>query len=1021
MVLVIAVVGWLLLLVALCFILKDFSRFIFKKSFGLKMPTQFVDYGEYAGTWTGVFVIALFGFFFYKLGTALVAYTLSTDLISFFRLMRGVYAINNEGQNPFLIKHLLSGLILLPLLQFVTCYIIYRGIRSFMNRINHSYGASSYSESDVLYYGFFGTLFFIAFEILSYSQNIPRVSGVAHLIYLSVAKLGLVCYFFAISNLHLLRNETYRKSLPQYVSLSRIAKHIVYQPAWTIVFTLIIGIALSVPLYFGTQFLENNWLVILCFALSGYLLFQVIKNFVATGYNYFGAIMFFDAEVSLIQDINWLRYNWGKKPLMILGGLAVVLLLVKAKLFFFLLFFVMILVLVLVIFHLLNYSSGLGLSLILAAALNHESPTVNSRKLKRYLFTSAIGFGRAITPTLLLGLMVFLVLSYAPKKYEFSQDNNYVTSVVDGNNYPLLIGISDYNACTPVSPESLPPFLSKCLLLQEDRNFQEQRSWLPKWSNWHGVSMASFYRLASGTGGGSNINMQLIKNEAFVQSFPQDFQRKFTEVLSAYQLSLQLTPEEIVTQYFNKVGMIGGSGQSGVAMASFTAFNRPINQLNELEMLYLINSLKRSSHFKTTDGYISYSVAPDHAWEVKESLIAQAEYWHKKDLLSTKTLKILKNQQLRFSQQPFNLKAKTTTKEFIKKQLSPDEWPGATYQSTLSAENQIRMAKAVGQFERKFFKMKRKEEHELYSAALVLDIETGYILGHHGGHGVTDLTTFAGGSPMGSIIKPFILLELLESGFSPNEIKLYDGKIKGTLTPNNYSRRYSNQKIGINEILGKSLNAPMVNIRQVTDAVPLYQQVEMKFANIGINEDAFLNLEEPVKKNEHEINYPLGSRNMTLFDIGQAYQTLFNNGSYRELSIFTGKYDPYDNIYTDTRNKAGQIFDSENIMIIKNALNHTMKPGGTGTHISHLLPHEQKFYAKTGTSDQAKHGYTILCDDDILIVSFVTYGKVTGNHLELNDTPPIPYESGVRSAGILAAYIYQEWNTNEVGRQVALK
>ena len=99
-----------------------------------------------------------------------------------------------------------------------------------------------------------------------------------------------------------------------------------------------------------------------------------------------------------------------------------------------------------------------------------------------------------------------------------------------------------------------------------------------------------------------------------------------------------------------------------------------------------------------------------------------------------------------------------------------------------------------------------------------------------------------------------------------------------------------------------------------------------------------------------------------------------------------------------------------------------MLKGGTGTHITHLLPETIRFYAKTGTSDKAIHGYTVLSDGQLLIVTYVTYGKVTDEHLELNETPPIPFESGVRSAGVLAAYMYRAWEDFHIPKpQIAMK
>ena len=1011
MILVIAIVGWLLLLAALCFFLRDFSQFIYGKTFSRQRRADFVDLGEYTTTWFGVLVIAIAGFVFYKVGTALLAYLLSGDLISFFRMMRGVFTINSTVQNPFTLKHFVSGMLGQSVLQLATCYIIYRSLRSFMHWVNTRYGKPTYNEGDVLYFGFFAILLFMALEILSYSQNMPKVSGIVHLVYLSMAKLVLVCYFVAVSHLHLLRSERYRTSLPQYISLGPVAKIVVFQPLATIIFTLGIGMALSIPLYLGTQFLENNWLVIGLALLSCYLFYKVIRSFIAKGYNYFGAIMFFDADSPLVQPMRNVKPTLlrQKNLYIIIGGLTLLLLVLKPKLLFFLLVIVSAIAIVFALLHVITYGLGLSASLLLTLFRGRRPPPIGKKAMITYLGTTAHGLGRAISPVAVLALGAFVLFSIFPKKYEYAADKNYVNTVIDENHYPLLIGRYDGNICAPASARALPGFMVRCLQIQEDRNFDMQRGWLPKWSNWHGISIASLYRMATGTGGGSNLNMQLIKNEAFPGGFPQDFQRKYTEMLSAYQLSLQLTPGEIVTQYFNKVGMIGGNGQQGVVMAGFTAFKRPLQELNQLEMMYLVASLKRSSKFKTKNEYIDYAEAADYAIEIKQALIAQANNWAQQGLIGPQELKVLKNQDLRFRDHALMAKIPITTKEFLKRQLPKTNRTGHTYVTTLNHENQMRMAKAVRRFKQHFRQYQKKSGFDLYSATLVVEVATGNILGHHGGQGVTDLATFAGGNPMGSVIKPFILLELLESNMASEGLQLYDGKIKGKFTPNNYSRRYSNRMISINEILSKSLNAPMVNVRQVTEPIALYRQIETKFATLGISEDAFLQIDNPDKSSEHEVNYPLGSRNMTLFDIAQAYQTLFNDGRYRELRVFERVYDPYRIKEDEVRHRQKPVYASKNAQIIKAALHHTMLKGGTGTHITHLLPKAPRFYAKTGTSDKAIHGYTVLCDGRLLIVSYVTYGKVTGKHLELNETPPIPFESGVRSAGVLAAYTYREW------------
>ena len=177
-----------------------------------------------------------------------------------------------------------------------------------------------------------------------------------------------------------------------------------------------------------------------------------------------------------------------------------------------------------------------------------------------------------------------------------------------------------------------------------------------------------------------------------------------------------------------------------------------------------------------------------------------------------------------------------------------------------------------------------------------------------------------------------------------------------------------------------------------------------------INADRYLNLKDPLKRNEIEINYPLGSRNMTLFEITQAYQALFNEGKYTRLTTLKSAYDPLHDKELVYGRISQQIFEPSNARTIVNALRKTMMKGGTGEILVKYLPPDRTYYAKTGTSEGSIHGYTVLSDGRTLIITYVTYGKVVNQRLELNDTPAIPYHSGVKSAGILATLIYNELN-----------
>ena len=156
----------LLIAVMMRFLLKDFFKFIVKKTSLGSLPKGFIDLGEYFATWFFVILIALFGFAFYKFETALASYVLSDDLTSFFVILRGVFTVKTELQNPFIIQHMIAGFILTPAFQFVACYMIYKSIKSFMLFINRKYGNHTYNESDLIYFSFIAVLVFVIVAVL---------------------------------------------------------------------------------------------------------------------------------------------------------------------------------------------------------------------------------------------------------------------------------------------------------------------------------------------------------------------------------------------------------------------------------------------------------------------------------------------------------------------------------------------------------------------------------------------------------------------------------------------------------------------------------------------------------------------------------------------------------------------------------------------------------------------------------------------------------------------------------------
>lgn len=1008
MIVILAIGIFVLLLVGLIyFFIKDFVTFLKQhivKSF--QPNNEFYDLGELFVSIIVVVTISVFSFLFYKTLSILTAYIFTSDLLGFFTLLRNVFSTTTSDlQNPFGGSNLFSGLILSPAAEFLSIGFMILAIRSFVTRINKTYKMQIYSEGDTIFFEFVGTLVFIFIEIIFYSQLIHSLANqVFHLVYLACSKLSIITFLFAIEHSRYIRNEEYRISFQEYVSLDPMEKVILLKPLNTVLFTFFNAILINVPFFLGQQFLSGFKLYFL-FIINILIFFFLFKLLFAKGWNYLAVILF--AERSKRTSTFSLSQNFAFRNTtfyVILGFLVLVLIFCVPRLFLFILFILGFATILFLLMHVFIYFIGFCISLAIAKQNRFSLPIIRPKVIFLYLLNTIKSLGRALSIYVFFVILAIFILSIFPKTFEYRNPDNS-NAIIDHSGNLLFNEEAGTVKNIAISNSDVDPIFFKFLYCQEDRQFLSQNNWLPQKSNWHGLSLSGF-RVLSGHIGSSNLNMQCIKNLAY-KSFPQDISRKFSESICSYELSIQKTPSEIANHYINCVGFAGGTGgNEGLFTESLYLFGRPAKQLNSLELLFLVSSLKRGQSFKvSSELIIPYSEVHEHSDLIKKKLISTAKYWQEQGLLTKKEVNSIRRHELSFTNNPFKPDIATTTREYLKKILPYNAQKNArTYISSINLDNQKRIKNAIKKFDNQFRRYKIVDDYNLYSAAIVVNVKTGEIIGHHGGsEGVTDLSTLGSGNPMASLIKPFVLLEMLENNV---EIKLYDGKISGKQTPSNFNHIYSNKYVGIIEILSKSLNAPMVNIREVTDPITLFSEVEDHFKLMDIPSDPFLQLENPNKTRENAYNYPLGSRNMTLLNIAQTYQTLFNDGEFVKLSAIQSGFNPANNKTDEYVSIKKQIYTRENTDKIKEALTYSLN--GTASSIKSLLPKNQTYYIKTGTSDESLHGYTVICDGELLIVSYTTYGKVINERLELNSTPTIPFKSGIKSAGVLAAFIYSE-------------
>ena len=143
---------------------------------------------------------------------------------------------------------------------------------------------------------------------------------------------------------------------------------------------------------------------------------------------------------------------------------------------------------------------------------------------------------------------------------------------------------------SPISYDEIPEDFIHALLAAEDDNF----------ANHYGVDVSSLMRAATQllkTGeiqtGGSTITMQVAKN--FFLSNERSFSRKLTEILLALQIERELTKEEILELYVNKIYL--GNRAYGIEAAAQVYYGKPIDELNLAQLAMIAGLPKAPSAF----------------------------------------------------------------------------------------------------------------------------------------------------------------------------------------------------------------------------------------------------------------------------------------------------------------------------------------------------------------------------------------------------------------------------------------
>lgn len=155
--------------------------------------------------------------------------------------------------------------------------------------------------------------------------------------------------------------------------------------------------------------------------------------------------------------------------------------------------------------------------------------------------------------------------------------------------------------------EDMPPRLIRAFLAAEDDRFFDHPG-----VDWHGLLRAALKLAASGerAQGGSTITMQLARN-VFLSS-ERTFTRKFKEILLSLRIERELSKQEILELYLNKIFL--GERAYGVGAAALVYFDKDVHDLSLAEIALIAGLPKAPSRDNP-------AVSPERARERRDYVL----------------------------------------------------------------------------------------------------------------------------------------------------------------------------------------------------------------------------------------------------------------------------------------------------------------------------------------------------------------------------------------------------------------
>ena len=443
-------------------------------------------------------------------------------------------------------------------------------------------------------------------------------------------------------------------------------------------------------------------------------------------------------------------------------------------------------------------------------------------------------------------------------KEELQKNESRVLKIYDRNNILLANLFPEYGGFyKEVKYSDLPQNLIEAVISAEDKNFFKHKG-----IDYKAILRAFISNLLNRkiVSGGSTITQQLSKS---IINRERNYINKFYEALDSIRLEKNLTKEEILTEYLNRIFF--GNNCYGIGAAAELYFKKEVKDLNINESVILASIIKSGTKFNPYKYEERLHLRKIYVLgQMKNNNYIKEEEYNN---YINENITIYKNKE------KYTFKAPHFVM-YIKDSLDKLKYSNITeVKTTLDYKMQKEASLVISNASQSLHSFNVRN-----ISCVILNAKTGEVLSMIGSMDYFDKET--DGSVNGAIalrqpgsaLKPFLYAYLFDKGESPasviGDIKTYINSPGGDYIPENFDRKYRGP-VTIRDALANSLNIP---------AVRWLSKYSLKdFQNILLKSGL-----RSIDKNPDYYGYSLvlGSAEVRLIDLSSAYTIFPNSGIF---------------------------------------------------------------------------------------------------------------------------------------------